>query len=261
LGVCVNGLLLVGLPTILFAQNYALLDKSTHNYAGRYARTMLGSLPPDCVFMTNGDNGFSLVRYFQLCESYRTDIIHIHRPSVTWDSHKTQLRELYPQWFSKSSSLEQQVELNRSAQHHEAKTEQDYFQYMKTIARVTESASAHRDVFWEGGSDTHQFWRYLEPWGIVYRFSLDGTTKMSHFNFDKSDLNVIVNRDFLLDHNAVSEYAVMMYNLGNFMSIKADHKTAGWSLALADQLWRSQLDPLPHNVLVENMEDMILIRR
>jgi Protein O-mannosyl-transferase TMEM260-like len=252
-------ILTFGLVLIMFIQNYALVNKSDHTAAWLYSRELLNPLPHGSVIMTNGDNGFSLVRYEQFCEGYRPDIVHLHRPMITWPDHIPKLRQRFPDWFSDVSRLEGVIQPEGMQLHPEAADSSDFSRYTRILARLSESAMQTHSVYWEGGSDISGFYRFLTPEGLLYRFSLssgswnvEGYRSLDTF-WERQTAHLMKDGSFLMDHNAVSEYTVVAFNLGNYFALKGNSERRRHFLTVADHLWRSQLDPEPHNVLVENM--------
>lgn len=254
-------LLVFGPVLVLLNVNYAFVDKSAHRAAWDYSRRLLGDLPSDAVVLTGGDNGFSLVRYARMCEGYRTDVIHVHRPMITWPNHLPRLVRRFPDWLAVPSRLESEIEAELMQVHPEAATARDHARYVRLAARLSGRAAVDHPVFWEGGSDVSGFYRHLVPEGILYRFSLRETTLPLGDGLTRYwiPLAGAIENDtsLLLDHNAVSEYAVVLYNLSGYCGLHGDRSLRQRFALMAERLWRIQLDADPHNELVEGMSELI----
>ena len=261
-------LIRVCLPVIfvmsLFVSNYCYSDKSNHFYARDYSRSILNPIPWQSTVMTSGDNLYSLIRYSILCEHFRDDITHFHRPILTWPDGLESTRVKHPEWFQDSLENSSDTSPVPSAIHSEASTEEDYLMYRDLIEKITINAARNNDVFWELGSDIRFLFRNLDPAQILLVYNrkesdqlfLKRATEQQKFWTDFL-LPTCQSVQFRLDHNAVSEYAVNSYNYSNYYQLKNVQNLTEKMQFIADKMWKSQLDPEPHNTLVEKMEEII----
>ncbi len=255
-------LILFVIPLTLYSRNLILIDKSDHDFAWHFGRRMLDSLPAGSLLLTNGDNAFSLVGYARLCEHYRDDVIHIHKPAITWPDHYRLLKSQHPKWFSKQDAAVLDLNFKAAPVPSEAPNRAEFEKYIEILANFCSSASKDKEVFWEGGSDVFIFYKYLSPEGLTFRFSRapdNGLDPDHQFRFWQQVLQShITTKSFLLDHNAVSEYSVILFNQANYYALLNNRYFQDKYRKLSAALWKSQLDPEPHNELVEGLGKTIL---
>jgi hypothetical protein len=73
-----------------FQRNHFVSDQHDAFHFRNYARAILTSLPKDAILLINYDQQWTSIRYQQLCESYRPDVISIQvsMMSYDWFQHK-----------------------------------------------------------------------------------------------------------------------------------------------------------------------------
>jgi hypothetical protein len=60
------------------------LDLSQDNYLVEYGRALLGPLPQDAILVTTYDIQWTVTRYLQECESFRTDVNLLSAPMMSY---------------------------------------------------------------------------------------------------------------------------------------------------------------------------------
>lgn len=74
-----------------FQKHYAMSDQHANTYFEKYARSILAPLPPDSLLLVNFDVQWNLLRYMQVCESYRPDVTILNLSLMTcpwWASQR-----------------------------------------------------------------------------------------------------------------------------------------------------------------------------
>jgi hypothetical protein len=93
-------LLLIGAVYLSFQQylkNYELANQSDAIYFHNYAKAILSPLPSNSILLVNYDQQWTSIRYLQICENYRPDIITL------------QLSMMSYKWFQEKRALYQDV--------------------------------------------------------------------------------------------------------------------------------------------------------
>ncbi len=244
-------LLIFGISGFLFINNLAHVSKNRHYHAWKLGKTLLRDLPESSMIVTNGDNGYSLVRYLQVCENRRPDVIHFHRPTISWPGELDRLQEKYPSLFGNSETRERELTPGQFIKPGEAASDQDFNNYMRILNQIMSKAVSSRSVSWELGSDTTGYQHYLSPGNLYFQFlsEPDGPFKFISHNTQEIPEDLW----FFLDHNAVSEYAIILYNQASFQEIQGNQEKQIRLLYKAKNVWMRQHDRQPHNEIVEGM--------
>jgi hypothetical protein len=75
----IGGLLVLLVPTVQLAGNWAAHDASRRFFARDFAANLLEGLPPDAILITNGDNDTFPLLYLQEVEGVRSDVQLVNR--------------------------------------------------------------------------------------------------------------------------------------------------------------------------------------
>jgi hypothetical protein len=100
-------LLLLGAVFLSFQQytkNYELSNQSDAIYFHNYAKAILSPLPANSILLVNYDQQWTSIRYLQICEKYRPDIITL------------QLSMMSYKWFEEKRSLYSNILFDNSTQ-------------------------------------------------------------------------------------------------------------------------------------------------
>jgi hypothetical protein len=90
------GALCIVLSLLPIRHNWWTHDRSNHHFAADYGRNMLGSLEPDAIIFTYGDNDTYPLWYLQQVERFRTDVRVANLSLLHTDWYTKQIRDREP---------------------------------------------------------------------------------------------------------------------------------------------------------------------
>lgn len=89
------------LPAILLTAyqlqcNYRICDKSNNDVVDKFARNLLGSMPPDSIILLRGDLPGNSLRYLHYCEKQRPDLSLVDQEMMTYNWYLPKLAKHLP---------------------------------------------------------------------------------------------------------------------------------------------------------------------
>ncbi|XP_032900325.1 transmembrane protein 260 isoform X2 [Amblyraja radiata] len=89
------------LPAILLTAyqlqcNYRICDKSNNDVVDKFARNVLGSMPPDSIILLRGDLPGNSLRYLHYCEKHRPDLSLVDQEMMTYNWYLPKLAKHLP---------------------------------------------------------------------------------------------------------------------------------------------------------------------
>ncbi|XP_051889316.1 transmembrane protein 260 [Pristis pectinata] len=76
--------------------NYRICDKSNNDVVDKFARNLLGSVPPDAIILLRGDLPGNTLRYLHYCEKQRPDLSLVDQEMMTYNWYLPKLAKHLP---------------------------------------------------------------------------------------------------------------------------------------------------------------------